>query len=169
MLIMGMSHNEKFQEALVQLGVDYKENKKGRIIVADADRRTADKIVFDSMIEKDAYLMFKEAFGKSKFVIQPKFLLQPGFTSPSGEKIRPIYYVADFAFFTKKKEFDKSVPAKVIVVDIKGMLDPVFKLKQKLFTYKFNKNLYLPKTKKHIKELIEIIKQHESSQSKNKK
>ena len=165
------AHNDNFVSIVASLGVDnFGEKKAGRITVADADRRTADKILFDSMIEKDAYLMFKEAFGKSSFVMLPKFLLQPAYVDPHGNKIRPIYYVADFAFFTKKKEFANSIPSKVVVVDIKGMLDPVFKLKHKMFTYKFNKNLYLPKTKKHIKELIEIIKQHnESTPSKNKK
>lgn len=145
---------------------DYETKKRGRIIVSDPCRRTADGIVFDSMIEKDAYLLFKEAFGINNFVIQPKFLLQPGFTDSEGNKIRPIYYVADFAFFTKKKEFKNSIPSKVFVVDIKGMEDPVFKLKHKLFNYKFNKTLYLPKTKKNIKDLIAII-QHTNESTKN--
>lgn len=166
-----MRKNAEFEKILNSLGIDdYMPKAKGRITVAESSKRQADGIIFDSMIEKDAYVLFKEAFGKKKFVIQPKFLLQPGYVDPDGSKVRPIYYVADFAFNTSKKEFTKTIPEQVIVVDIKGMIDPVFKLKQKIFTYKFNKTLYLPKTKKQIKDLIEIIKQqNESAQSKNGK
>jgi hypothetical protein len=154
-------------ELLKTIGFSGFENKKaGRITVAEKERRTADGIVFDSMIEKDAYLIFKEKIGKKNFVIQPKFKLQDEFIDPDGVKHRPIYYIADFAFYTRKTSFDNSIPTKAIIVDIKGMQDSVFKLKHKMFLYKFNKKLYLPKTKKHILELVEIIK-NESVKSKN--
>jgi hypothetical protein len=166
-----MQKNHEFEKILNSLGIeDYMPRAKGRITVAESSKRQADGITFDSMIEKDAYLLFKEAFGTRKFVIQPKFLLQPGYIDPDCSKVRTIYYIADFAFYTNKTEFTKKIPEQVVVVDIKGMIDPVFKLKQKMFTYKFNKTLYLPKTKKQIKDLIEIIKQrNESTQSKNRK
>lgn len=159
-----MQQNHEFDKILNSIGLtDYSPKAKGRITVSEVSKREADGLVFDSMIEKEAYLLFKEAFGKRNFVIQPKFLLQPGFVDPDGNKVRPIYYVADFAFNTKKTEFTKKIPPSVFVVDIKGMLDPVFKLKHKMFTYKFNKTLYLPKTKKHIKDLISLIQKYNES------
>lgn len=154
-------------ELLKTIGFSGAENKKaGRITVAEKDRRTADGIVFDSMIEKDAYLIFKEKLGVKNFIRQPKFKLQDEFIDIEGFKHKAIHYIADFAFFTKKTYFDKKVPSKVIVVDIKGMQDSVFKLKHKMFLYRYEKKLYLPKTKKHILELVEIIK-NESVKSKN--
>ncbi len=136
---------------------EYKTGNRGRIVVSEKSKRESDNMLFDSMIEKEAYELFRDSVGLRNFVMQPKFLLQPGFVDVEGNKVRPIYYIADFAFFTKKKEFNKTIPAQVVVVDIKGMQDSVFKLKHKMFSFKFNKKLFLPKTKKQVKDLIQFL------------
>ena len=57
-------------------------------------------------------------------------LLQDGYARPStGTKVRPIFYVVDFLVY--ENNGDKTY------VDVKGMKTDVFKLKQKLFEYKF--------------------------------
>lgn len=61
-------------------------------------------------------------------ILQPRFLLQEAFTK-NGEKVRKIEYVADFKiFYTDGTEE---------IVDTKGFTTPDFKLKQKMFDYKY--------------------------------
>lgn len=81
-----------------------------------------DGIKFDSRVESDYYLYLK-SLGK-EFTLQPKYLLQEKFINNQGENIRPIYYIADFAYDD-------------IVVDIKGMPTQAAKLKRKLFMKKY--------------------------------
>lgn len=56
------------------------------------------------------------------FELQPKFKI-------NGKTVRAIKYVADFVYFDKKK--------KIHVEDVKGMRTEVYKLKKKLFEYKY--------------------------------
>lgn len=83
-----------------------------------AEKNTVDGIKFDSRVESDYYLYLK-SLGK-EFTLQPKYLLQEKFINNQGENIRPIYYIADFAYDD-------------IVVDIKGMPTQTALLKRKLF------------------------------------
>lgn len=79
-----------------------------------------DGIVFDSKVEAEYYCHLK--------------LLQKGYTRPStGVKVRPIFYVVDFIVYENNGE--------KIYVDVKGMKTDVFRLKQKMFEYKFKKQL----------------------------
>ena len=64
----------------------------------------------------------------SNLTLQPSYTLQEAF-SKNGKKFRPIVYIADFKFLDKEN--------REIVVDIKGKETVEFKLKQKLFEYKF--------------------------------
>lgn len=63
--------------------------------------------------------------------LQKKFLLQEGYTNAEGKKKRPIYYIADFYYFDLLKD-------KWVVEDVKGVRTDVYKLKKKLFEYKYN-------------------------------
>lgn len=63
--------------------------------------------------------------------LQKKFLLQEGYTNAKGKKIRPIYYIADFYYYDY-------VDKKWVVEDTKGVRTEVYKLKKKLFEYKYN-------------------------------
>lgn len=60
---------------------------------------------------------------------QVKFELQPAFEK-NGKKYRPIYYVADFVYFDVER-------CKSVVEDTKGYRTEVFRLKQKLFEYRY--------------------------------
>lgn len=87
-----------------------------------AEKNTVDGIKFDSRVEWEYYLYLK-SLGK-EFTLQPKYLLQEKFINNQGENIRPIYYIADFAYDD-------------IVVDIKGMPTTEAKLKRKMFMKKY--------------------------------
>lgn len=66
--------------------------------------------------------------------LQKKFLLQEGYTNAKGKKIRPIYYIADFYYFDLLKD-------KWVVEDVKASKaykTEVYKLKKKMFEYKYN-------------------------------
>ena len=63
--------------------------------------------------------------------LQKKFLLQEGYTNAEGKKRRPIYYIADFYYYDY-------IDNKWVVEDVKGVRTDVYKLKKKLFEYKYN-------------------------------
>lgn len=63
--------------------------------------------------------------------LQKRFLLQEGYTNAKGKKIRPIYYIADFYYFD-------CVEKKWVVEDTKGIRTEIYKLKKKLFEYRYN-------------------------------
>lgn len=59
---------------------------------------------------------------------QVTFELQPGYTNNQGKKIRPINYIADFVY---------SKDGKKIVEDTKGFRTDTYKVKKKIFEYKY--------------------------------
>lgn len=61
--------------------------------------------------------------------LQMKFELQPSYKK-NGKTIRAINYIADFTYFDVNK-------GKTIIVDIKGYRTEVYKLKKKIFEYKY--------------------------------
>ena len=66
--------------------------------------------------------------------LQKKFLLQEGYTHAKGKKIRPIYYIADFYYYDY-------VDNEWVVEDVKASKTyktEVYKLKKKMFEYKYN-------------------------------
>lgn len=89
-----------------------------------------DRYVFDSIAEGQRYreLALLERAGKiSDLKLQPRFLLQESFKK-NGKTYRKIEYVADFQY----KE-----NGRIIVEDVKGMETKEFKIKRKLFEYKY--------------------------------
>lgn len=89
-----------------------------------------DCYVFDSIAESKRYkeLALLEKAGEiENLQLQPKFLLQESFKK-SGKTYRKIEYIADFMYEEK---------GKVIVEDVKGMETKEFKIKRKLFEYKY--------------------------------
>lgn len=93
---------------------------------------TYEEIKFDSIKEKDYYreLMTLKRLGLVKELeLQKKFLLQPSYKK-NGKTIRAIYYIADFVYRDEKDE--------VHIVDVKGFKTDVYKLKKKLFEYKYD-------------------------------
>ncbi len=89
-----------------------------------------DRYVFDSQLEGIRYRQLKllEIAGEIKNLrLQVPFLLQDSFKK-NGKTYRKIEYIADFVYEKK---------GKTIVEDVKGMKTDVFKIKQKLFEYKY--------------------------------
>lgn len=117
-----------------------------------AEKNTVDGIKFDSRVESDYYLYLK-SLGK-EFTLQPKYLLQEKFINNQGENIRPIYYIADFAYDD-------------IVVDIKGMPTQAAKLKRKLFMKKYP-NLKLQWLVRYKWEWVDYF-ENEKRKRKNKR
>lgn len=90
-----------------------------------------DGIKFDSKAEGRRYQELKllQRAGEIKDLqLQPKFLLQPAFKK-NGKSYKKIEYIADFSYYDDNK---------LIVEDVKGMETEVFKLKRKMFDYKYN-------------------------------
>ena len=90
-----------------------------------------DGYTFDRRLEADFYLRLKPLVksGKIKELkIHPRYLLQEGFTK-NGKHYQPIYYIADFEVL-----YDDGT---VVIYDTKGMRTEVYKIKRKLFEYKY--------------------------------
>lgn len=89
-----------------------------------------DMYVFDSKLESMRYkqLALLEQVGEIKNLkLQVPFLLQESFRK-NGKTYRKIEYIADFVYEEN---------GQVIVEDTKGIKTDVFKIKQKLFEYKY--------------------------------
>ena len=92
---------------------------------------TVDGIEFDSKIEARYYEYLKELEKQgvvSEFLLQKKYLLLEGFDK-NGKRIRPISYIADFEVHYADGTIE--------VVDIKGFETPDFRIKKKLFEYRY--------------------------------
>ena len=90
-----------------------------------------DGIRFDSKREAERYqeLQMLAAAGEiHSLQLQPRFELQPSFKR-NGKTVRAIHYVADFQYVTQN--------GRHVVEDTKGMATAVFKLKKKLFLYRY--------------------------------
>lgn len=97
-----------------------------------AQKTQVDGITFDSKWESEHYASLKllEKAGVIKDLkLQPRFLLQEGFTW-NGHKERKIEYVADFEY---------TLNGKKVVEDCKSEATKtqVYKLKRKLFLFKY--------------------------------
>ena len=97
-----------------------------------ANKTIYDGIKFDSQREANRYAELKllEKAGRiENLQLQVIYELQPAFEF-LGNKIRAINYVADFVYFDKRTN-------ETVVEDVKGMKTPVYKLKKKLFEYRY--------------------------------
>ena len=91
-----------------------------------------DNIKFDSKKEGNRYrqLRLLEKAGLIRDLeLQPAFLLQPSFKK-NGKTNRKIEYIADFKYYDLESK-------KWIIEDTKGFKTDVYKLKKKLFEYKY--------------------------------
>lgn len=101
-----------------------------------ARKTEVDGIVFDSKREADRYceLRLLERAGVIKDLRrQVRFELVPGYVL-NGKTIRPVSYVADFVYVDK-------MSGEEIVEDAKGFRTDVFKLKKKIFGYRYKKEI----------------------------
>ena len=94
-------------------------------------KTVVDGITFDSRDESLYYQALKDMKTKGlikDYKLQPKFILQESFVK-NDKKYRPITYIADFRVINNDGSF--------YIVDVKGMLTTEFKIKMKLFNYKY--------------------------------
>jgi hypothetical protein len=96
------------------------------------NRRVAvDGFSFDSQAEADRYsdlLLMVKAGAISNLAVHPTFELQAAFVDATGRRHRAISYEGDFSY---------TEDGRAVVEDVKGMRTEVFKLKEKLFRYRY--------------------------------
>lgn len=93
---------------------------------------TIDGITFDSRLEANRFCELKllyKAGEISQLRLQPEFELIPAFRK-NGKAYRKTVYRADFMYFDNRS-------GKYIVEDTKGFKTDVYKLKRKLFEFKY--------------------------------
>lgn len=106
----------------------YNKYKNNKVIVCG--------IKFDSEKEAHRYLELKWLENNNQIKeleVQKRFELQPSYDI-NGHKRRPIYYYADFFYYD-------IIKGKYIVEDTKGYRTEVYKLKKKLFEYKYDSTI----------------------------
>lgn len=113
-------------------------------------KTVADGIKFDSKLEAERYAQLKilERAGVIRELeLQPSFELLPSFRK-NGKTWRKTVYKADFRYILTKDD-------RIIIEDVKGstaVITDVFRLKQKLFEYKYPDYTISIVTSKDIKK-----------------
>ena len=100
-----------------------------------------DGIKFDSQKEGNRYIELKQKERLGLIIdlkLQVKFELIPKYTL-NGKTIRAMNYIADFVYreTIKNEEGTRELKYKTIVEDTKGYQTEVYKLKKKMFGYKY--------------------------------
>lgn len=113
-------------------------------------KTVADGIKFDSKLEAERYAQLKilERAGAIRALeLQPSFVLLPSFRK-NGKTWRKTVYKADFRYILTDGD-------RIIIEDVKGstaVITDVFRLKQKLFEYKYPDYTISIVTSKDIKK-----------------
>lgn len=108
----------------------------------NAQKTVINGVQFDSRKEgiRSAALEQMLSAGKiSGLKRQVRFILQEGYINNQGQKVRPIYYIADFMYFDNEKQC-------WVVEDVKGSkatLTEVYKIKKKMFGYKYPEYIFV--------------------------
>lgn len=90
-------------------------------------------IGFDSKAEGRRYLVLKELEKLGAIIdleLQPEFELQPAYTGRDGKRVRPITYIGDFRYI-------ETQTGTIVVEDVKGHQTKEYRLKKKMFGYKY--------------------------------
>lgn len=125
-----MRLTESQYKSLLGKKIDYKQSKyKNKKVSYDG-------FEFDSQKERNYYIKLKtlEELGIIKNLeLQKEYILQDKFVL-NGKTRRKITYRADFSYISTEDN-------KLHVVDVKGFKTEVYKLKKKLFEYKYQTEL----------------------------
>ena len=109
------------------------EDKKARNGKYNSYKVSINDITFDSIMESRFYLLLLSMQADKEvtaFKNQVTFELQPKFKDKyTGKNVRAITYIADFVVTMSD--------GRVIAVDVKGKETDVFKIKRKIFMYKY--------------------------------
>lgn len=124
-----------------------------------------DGVVFHSGLEARYYQQLKWLEANKQilfFRLQPRYLLQEAFEK-DGKKFRKLEYVADFEIH--------HLDGNIEVVDCKGFETEAFKVKRKLFEYKYPHKLSLITYSKKWGGWVELedLKKYRSNEKKEKK
>jgi Protein of unknown function (DUF1064) len=98
----------------------------------NARSATRDGITFDSQAEARRYdqlLLLERAGEITELVVHQRFEIFPGFIR-DGKKIQAIYYEVDYAYL-------ECASGKWVAEDVKGIRTAVFKIKIKMFLYRY--------------------------------
>ena len=96
------------------------------------EEKVVDGIKFDSKLEARRYIQLKLLLRAGEITdlhTQAEYELQPSYKK-NGKTIRAIKYIADFVYYDVRE-------GKTIIEDTKGFRNDVFKLKKKIFEYKY--------------------------------
>ena len=121
-----MRLTEEQYKAFLNKSIDYKQSKYKN------KKACADGYEFDSKKERNYYLKLKtmQDLGLIKDLeLQKEYILQDSFKINNKTR-RKITYKADFSYVSTEDD-------KLHVVDVKGFKTDVYKLKKKLFEYKY--------------------------------
>lgn len=94
-----------------------------------------DGYVFDSAKEHRRYkelVALQRTGAISALVVHPKYTILDGYTRVDGKKIKAVTYIADFEYVEG---------GRTITEDVKGVQTAVFKLKRKLFEWRYRRVL----------------------------
>lgn len=100
-----------------------------------------DGIKFDSKRERDRYMVLKDAERCgviSELKCQPKFTLIPAQYHEEAKQLKTkvkMVKKCDFLAITYTGDFQYVKDGKVVVEDVKGMVTPEYKLKEKMMAY----------------------------------
>lgn len=123
---------------------DFPEEKENKYKVSKAaDRTYNDGTVFSSkkeMYRWDDLLKLQQAGEIKDLQRQVSFVLTEEFIHPQYGKINKIVYISDFVY--TNISFRKGFDNRECVEDSKGMLTDEYKLKRKLFLYKYPEYLF---------------------------
>lgn len=96
-----------------------------------ARKKEVDGHLFDSTGEALAYRklrLWEHAGVISDLQLQPRFVISPGYRDAEGHKVRAREYVADFSFMRGGRR---------VIVDFKGVLTPMYRMKRDIFRQRF--------------------------------
>lgn len=117
---------EEYKDFINKKSPKTKEKSKYKNI-----KTTVDGITFDSKREAEYYCklkLLKQAGEIKDIALQPRYELQPTFRK-NGTTHRSITYVADFVVVNNDGTTE--------IIDVKGVETKEFKIKKKLFEYKY--------------------------------
>jgi hypothetical protein len=95
----------------------------------NARKVVVDGVRFDSQAEADYYEKLRNDPAVEDLRLQPEFILLDSFRDSTGKKHRAIKYRADFAYRDRNSH--------QVVVEVKGVETPMWKLKYKLFLHRY--------------------------------
>jgi len=136
-----------------------KSAKYGRYKVSPKEARTYEGIVFDSKWEAETYKLLSRLLPVGVNIHrQVDFLLQEKFKGPDGKAVREIRYSADFVITRDNELQENVIPSDAFVIDSKGHLTDIFKIKNKMFMYKYRALIHQVKSAKDVAAVVDLYK-----------